>query len=365
MSLGIYLHIPFCKKKCPYCDFYSICNLSLKENYVSALIKSIEFYSDKNKCVDSIYFGGGTPSLLSTDDISSILHSVQNNFHVENPEITLEANPSSLSKTYLERLLKTGVNRLSIGVQSLDDNELSCLGRLHSKNQAISVIEDAKSAGFKNISADLMIGISHQTDASLIQSIEKLSELGVTHISSYLLKIEENTHYYEIKDKLNLPDDDEMADRYLLSVETLSRFGYKQYEISNFSKEGFESKHNLKYWRLEEYLGLGPGAHSFYNNERFYFERNLNSFLEMARNENFTPFSNGAPNLKEEYVMLSLRLHDGISLKKAKELGIDTSLILSVSQPFIKAGYMILNGENLYFTPKGFLVSNEIISKLI
>lgn len=365
MSLGIYLHVPFCKQKCPYCDFYSLCDLSLKEQYVDALVKAIEFYSDKKRVVDSVYFGGGTPSLLSVDEIGKILQTIKCKFNLKSPEITLEANPSSVSTTFFEGILKAGVNRLSLGVQSFNDQELSLLGRLHDKEKAETAIKTAKEVGFENISADLMIGVSNQTKESLINSIEKLSKLEVNHVSSYLLKIEKDTPYFKMEDSLNLPDDDEMANLYLLAVETLKKYGYQQYEISNFSKNGFESRHNLKYWKLEEYLGLGPAAHSFYNGQRFYFDRKLKSFLAMAENKKFIPTHDEKVNLKEEYIMLSLRLSDGISKRGATSFGVDFEELLSKSTAFIKAGYMVFDGERLFFTPKGFLVSNTIISRLI
>ncbi len=365
MSLGLYIHVPFCRQKCPYCDFYSLCDLSLKKDYVSVLIKAIEFYSDKNRIVDSVYFGGGTPSILFPDEIKKVLDAVRNNFNLKDAEITLEANPSSVSGDYFEKLLNVGVNRLSLGVQSLNDSELNILGRLHDAKTAENAIKVAKAAGFENISADLMIGISKQTDESLVQSIEGLSECEVNHISSYLLKIEEGTPYFKAADSLNLPDDDETAQRYLLAVESLEKFGYKQYELSNFSKVGFESRHNLKYWRLEDYLGLGPAAHSFYKGKRFYFERDLASFITMAKNGVFTPTVDERVDLKEEYIMLSLRLSDGLSLLRAKEFEIDVNELLRRVKGFIDANYMVFDGERLFFTPKGFLVSNAIIARLI
>lgn len=365
MNLGLYIHVPFCKRKCPYCDFYSLCDLSFKENYVSALVKAIEFYADKSRVVDSVYFGGGTPSLLSPDEIGKILGAVKDNFSLKDTEITLEANPSSVDKDYFEKILNAGVNRLSLGVQSLNDDELAVLGRLHDSKGAKNAITEARSAGFENISADLMIGVSKQTDESLVRSIAGLSECGVNHISSYLLKIEERTPYFNVADTLNLPNDDEIAERYLLAVDNLESFGYKQYEISNFSKVGFESRHNLKYWRLDDYLGLGPAAHSFYNCERFYFERDLVSFITMAKSGVFAPTIDEKADLKEEYIMLSLRLCEGLSIARAKGLGIDTSELLRRAKSFIDAEYMLFDGERLKFTPKGFLVSNAIIARLI
>ncbi len=365
MSLGLYLHVPFCKQKCPYCDFYSVCDLSVKEKYAEALIRAIEFYADKNRVVDTVYFGGGTPSLLSTFEVREILRVVANCFDLRNAEITMEANPSSVSEDYFDALLKTGVNRLSIGVQSLNDNELKVLGRLHDAKGARNAIRAARSAGFKNISADLMIGVSKQTNESLMKSIEGLSECEVEHISSYLLKIEEGTPYFKVYNTLNLPNDDEMANRYLLAVEALGNFGYKQYEISNFAKAGFESRHNLKYWRLDEYLGLGPAAHSLYNGERFYFGRDMKAFFDMAEKGVFKPIVDEKVDLQEEYIMLSLRLTEGLSVEKAKKLEIDVEKVLNRAKMFINAEYMIFDGERLYFTPKGFLVSNAIIAELI
>ena len=353
MSLGIYLHVPFCKQKCPYCDFYSLCDLSLKEQYVDALVKAIEFYSDKKRVVDSVYFGGGTPSLLSVDEIGKILQTIKCKFNLKSPEITLEANPSSVSTTFFEGILKAGVNRLSLGVQSFNDQELSLLGRLHDKEKAETAIKTAKEVGFENISADLMIGVSNQTKESLINSIEKLSKLEVNHVSSYLLKIEKDTPYFKMEDSLNLPDDDEMANLYLLAVETLKKYGYQQYEISNFSKNGVESRHNLKYWKLEDYLGIGPSAHSFLEGKRFYYNRNLNEFIKGT-----SPLPDGEGGSEEERVMLALRLAEGLKIDFTPTLAKKCDLLSKCGLLNMKDGFISL-------TDKGMLLSNSIITEIL
>ena len=364
-TLGLYLHIPFCLKKCSYCDFYSISDMSIMDDYVNSLTEAINFYKDKSKTVDTIYFGGGTPSLLKPQHIEKILNSVEKSFNIVSCETTIEANPCTVDENHLKDIFNLGVNRLSIGVQSLNDFELKALGRLHDSLGAIQTIKLAQKAGFSNISADLMMGIPNQTQKSLFDSIDGLNNLGVTHISSYMLKIEEGTPFFKNRSSLSLPNDDEVANFYLSAVEKLESLGFEQYEISNFAKKGFESRHNLKYWVLDDYLGLGPAAHSFYNGKRFYFERDISKFIKMANDKNFTPNFESEVDLKQEYIMLSLRLTKGLSLKRALELGIDVDMILRKAQKFIDMSFMKLDGDRLYFTKEGFLVSNTILSSII
>ncbi len=361
-KLGLYIHIPFCLRKCPYCDFYSLeYSEELKTQYVSAAVSCIEHFADRSRMVDSIYFGGGTPSLLSEKDIFQILETADKSFCVSNAEITMEANPSSATFEKLLGYRKSGVDRLSFGVQSLNDLELLDLGRLHDSKTAIRAINDAVKAGFNNISADLMLGISRQTEKSLTDSISALSSLDIKHVSAYMLSIEENTPYAKIKSSLLLPDEEKTADLYITTCDELEKHGFEQYEISNFAIKGFESRHNLKYWKLEEYLGIGPAAHSFYNGKRSYYPRDIKNFID----GDFSMISDDTFNPSEEYVMLSLRLKSGLDLKTAFEYGIDAQKLLEKAQRFIKQKLVIFDNDRLYLTKEGFLVSNYIISELM
>ena len=346
---GLYIHVPFCVKKCPYCDFYSLpFTESRAEEYKNAVVRNLLRYN--NEQFDTVYFGGGTPSLLYRH-IAEILSNVN---YTCNAEITAEFNPESAGKEVLEELKSAGINRLSIGVQSLDNAELNALGRRHSANEAKNAILLANKAGFENISADLMLGVLNQTERSLEQTIDELCGLPITHVSAYLLKIEENTvfgkRYNEIADKL--PNEDKQAELYLRAVEALEKRGFIQYEISNFAKSGYESRHNLKYWRAEEYVGIGPSAHSYYKGKRYAVPKRLDKFLESEfQTEEITE---EFPDREEERVMLGLRLCEGIELREE----------ISARLRFIPREYYRISGGRLSLTPKGFLVSNEIIAEL-
>lgn len=375
---GIYIHIPFCRRKCIYCDFYSVCfDEKLAKSFVSVLNKNIKNCNDKSFKVDTIYFGGGTPTTLLSKDLVSILNTLKNSFDVaENAEVTVEANPCTVTKEYLSELLSGGFNRISFGVQSAVDEELVELSRLHTFEQAKEAVLNAKSVGFENVSVDLMIGIINQTTDSLVTSINELTSLPIQHISAYMLKVEENTPLDLMIQNDNsilksIADEDEMSDRYLLMCEMLEEKGFYQYEISNFSKHGFESRHNLKYWRCEEYLGFGPNAHSYFNNKRFFNNCDILSFIE----------HNGEPNIcvtdseidkAEEYIMLSLRLTDGLNIDRLK--GLDKADrfkdIISTAEKINKLSEDKLisisdDKKNIFLTKNGFLVSNTIISQLL
>ncbi len=347
---GLYIHVPFCLKKCPYCDFYSLpFSESRAEEYKNAVVRNLARYN--NEQFDTVYFGGGTPSLLYKY-IAEILSNVN---YTLNAEITAECNPESAGEEVLGELKSAGINRLSIGVQSLNDSELNALGRKHSAEEAKNAVLLANKAGFENISADLMLGVLNQTERSLEQTIDELCRLPITHVSAYLLKIEENTvfgkKYAEIADKL--PNEDFQAELYLAAVEALEKRGFIQYEISNFAKSGYESRHNLKYWRAEEYVGIGPSAHSYYKGKRFAVKKSLENFLgsEFQTEEITDEF----PDREEERIMLGLRLCEGIELTEK----------ITARLKFIPREYYRISGGRLSLTPKGFLVSNEIIAELL
>lgn len=362
--LGLYIHIPFCPSKCPYCDFFSIRGKNDDyDKYVNTLNKKIKIWSDKiRKPVDTVYFGGGTPSVIGADLLCSILNTIKTNFNVnKNAEITFEANPNTGKFFDFEKAREIGFNRISIGLQSANNNELKLLGRTHNISDAINTIELSKKAGFSNISLDLMMGIPEQTTESLKHSIDFCVNNEVTHISSYILKLEKNTVFYKKQNKLNLPDDDKTAELYLFAVDYLRNNGYIQYEISNFSKPGYESKHNLKYWNLEDYLGIGPGAHSLLNNKRFYYNNSFEEFYkDVVTNDCIC-------DTEEEYIMLQLRLSKGLNFDEYKKFfghNMPEELIAKAKK-YEKLGFLNVTDTNIRFTTKGFLVSNTIIADLI
>ncbi len=367
---GIYIHIPFCKSKCPYCDFYSYrCKSEDKSVYVDALINEINTLSRVSDFVkepfkaDTLYLGGGTPSFLSGEELFRIITSAKEKFSIsDNGEITVECNPNSDIEAILPYLIKAGVNRISLGLQSAVDKERKVLGRLSNKNRVREVIELLKSNGITNISLDVMLGIPYQTEESLNETLDFVIESGVPHISAYMLKIEEGTHFHKNFDKYDFPDEEKTIEFYNQCADTLEKSGFIHYEISNFAKEGFESRHNTKYWKLQNYLGLGPGAHSYIDGNRFYFESNTEGFIN-GEKAVFDDFGGDA----EEYIMLKLRLKKGLQLSELKELYGEKPLIkIKEKAPFLKEqGLVEFDGERISLTRKGFLLSNSVICELI
>lgn len=362
---GLYLHIPFCEKKCRYCDFYSsFVTEELLDNYTNALIKSIHQWGGglNGRPIDTIYLGGGTPSLLQ-HRLPLLLTEIKNSFNVSRDcETTLELNPATNSKRLLEYAIKAEVTRLSIGAQSGSDEMLSLLGRTHSANDTQNTVALAREMGFSNISLDIMIGLPDSSADSLKYDLEFISSLSPDHISAYILKIEENTAFFARKDNLNLPDDDAQAEQYLLMCDFFESKGFEHYEISNFAKNGKKSRHNLKYWIGHDYLGIGPAAHSMLDSKRFYYPRDLKSFI----NGN-TPLPDGNGGGKEEYIMLRLRLKSGIVYEEYKSLfGAELSAeFLEKCRFYAKAGLMDLTDKKIALTNKGMLLSNSIITELL
>lgn len=354
MSRGLYIHIPFCLSKCPYCDFYSVkYRCETAEKYKDAVIRNLLCYNEK---FDTVYFGGGTPVLL-WKEICEILEHISLE---ENAEITVEANPCCSDKENLSALKKAGVNRISFGIQSLNDKELMALGRRHDAKTAVKAVETAYNCGFDNISADIMLGTHGQTVKSVESTINELSLLPLCHISAYMLKIEENTPFAKMR--LALPDEGTVCDIYLSVVEQLENIGIHQYEISNFAKSGRECRHNLKYWNCEEYVGIGPAAHSYYKGERFFVDRNIDDFIndEFQAAHKETDLAGGC----EEYAMLRLRLTQGLMLSEYAKRG-GNAEALERKLNLIPQHFFRFNGERLYLTPEGFLVSNSIIGTLL
>ena len=344
---GLYIHVPFCRKKCPYCDFYSVgYREELAAEYAEAVKRNLRYYSGR---YDTVYFGGGTPILLA-EHIPDILSEVR----IERgAEITVECNPVEMSEETLRLLYDCGVNRLSVGVQSAVDGELRALGRSHTFGQAREAILAANRIGFCDISVDLMLGTPQQDLSSLTYTVSQLRELPITHVSAYMLKIEPNTVFG--KKPPVLPDEDETASLYLSAVNMLRSIGFDQYEISSFARGGMTSRHNLKYWRREEYLGIGAAAHSFYKGRRFAVSRDLREFIASERQLEVTTDEN--INETEERIMLGLRLTEGIPEELWRR--VESAL------PLIPKQYYRIDNERLSLTAEGFLVSNGIISTLL
>ncbi len=363
-NIGLYLHIPFCKSKCPYCDFYSFSGKDIeKDNYTKVLKDKILSSVSPLQCKgDTLYIGGGTPSVLGAENLKALVCTCKNGFLTDNAEITVECNPHGLDDSFFNTLYDCGVNRISMGLQSAVDSERRILGRLSDRKQVENTVKTAQKVGFKNITLDVMLGIPNQTEKSLNETLEFCISLGVPHISAYMLKLEENTHFYKNAHKYNFPDDDSTADLYLQMCETLENNGIMQYEISNFAKKGFESQHNLKYWHCDEYLGLGPSAHSFLNGKRFYYDKDFNAFM----NGN-SPTTDGFGGDFTEYAMLNLRLVEGLNEEKVFErFGYNIPKeIYDKSQIFIDNGYMSKNENGLALTRKGFLLSNSILAEIL
>lgn len=362
-NLGVYVHIPFCASKCQYCDFFSKCGTYEEMNrYTDAVNKAlIEWGKKLVRSADTLYIGGGTPGLLGAERLISIAAAARSAFNLKNAEITAELNPASSDENFNFELLRLGgFNRLSIGMQSANDNELRRLGRIHTATDVKNTVRRARAAGFENISLDLMLCIPEQTNDSLIRSIKYCAELGADHVSAYILKIEDGTPFYKEKDVLTL-DEETQAERYMLACEQLEKLGYIQYEISNFAKNGKKSRHNLKYWNCNEYLGIGSAAHSYLNGKRFYTERSFEEFYSGIVHDD------GDGGSVEEYIMLRLRLTEGLTqqaFRRRFKKDIPTEYFAHAKK-FEKAGLLVCNDNEIKFTKSGFLVSNSLIAEII
>ncbi len=356
--VGIYIHVPFCAKKCPYCDFYSLpYRKTAVGAYVDALCRNL-WALPSHIIADTVYFGGGTPSLLTEDALKRIMAALHHAVTVTaDAEITLEANPCTMTAKALAGWYSAGINRLSVGVQSFCDEELRLLGRNHSAQQAAEAICRAADAGFANISADLMLGTPMQTEDSLAESIAKAVALPVQHLSAYLLKIEEGTAFWQ--NPPAVADDDTAAERYAQLSAAMAAAGFAHYEISNYAIPGFESRHNLKYWRCEPYIGLGPAAHSCYGGKRTYVPASLQDFL----NAPLQPVQVESETAcdAEERIMLGLRLQEGICPDDFAEI---RDALLRLAKPLIPQFLQLREGR-LHLTEKGMPVSNAVIARLL
>ena len=372
--LGLYLHIPFCRSKCVYCDFYSLPRSEDRmDAYADALCAHLTETAPfaANHLVDTVYFGGGTPSYLGAKRLAKILKVILKKFRVaKDAEITLEANPDSAGDwKALRTLRKCGFNRISLGMQSADDTELAEIGRVHTMAQVSAAVEAARKAKFQNLSLDLIYGLPHQTLEGWQKTLSAAADLEPEHLSCYGLKVEAGTPLFDRKDTAGLPGDEAQADMYLYAVEFLKAQGYEQYEISNFARPGFASRHNLKYWTLGEYAGFGPGAHSDFGGVRYAYTRDLEAYIRGVRDH--------APMLSEndrippldrdtEWIMLGLRTTAGLDPKVFENR---FRRRFACFLPFLRqcagAGYAVEEDGCWRLTPRGFLVSNQIIGGML
>ncbi len=361
--LGLYIHIPFCQKKCNYFDFYSIVPTDdIKKRYTQSLCKEIKKWGERTaRPIDTIYIGGGTPSLLSDAELSAVFSVINNSFNVlSDAEITVEVNPGDNINQFLKCAALLGVNRVSIGAQSCNDNELCALGRRHNVKDVKTAVDAARSLGFNNISADIMLGLPNSTGDTLQKSIDGILSLDTEHISAYILKIEKGTPFDLMK--ISVPDDDEVSGQYLQLCGALKEAGFEHYEISNFAKKGFESRHNNRYWTQEEYIGIGPAAHSFFEGERFYYDRDINSFIDSPKT-----ISDGKGGDEAEFIMLALRLSRGLIFEEFEEKFNKpiNKLIIKKAENLSKRGLCTVDQNRISLSDTGMLVSNAIIFNLL
>lgn len=368
--IGLYIHVPFCVCKCPYCDFYSLAapTNEVMDQYTAAVERELVHWHDRFPGqADTLYFGGGTPSLLGPERIARLIAKSASLWGLSKAEITLEANPADNLYPLLCAFSTAGGNRLSMGMQAVTAAELAALGRRHRPEHIRQAVDAAHRAGIHNLSLDIMLGIPQQTTATAVAAVAAATQLGATHLSAYLLKIEEGTPFAAQRDRLALPDEDALADRYLAVADAAEQAGYRQYEISNFARPGHESRHNLKYWDLQPYIGIGPSAHSFIGGKRCAYPRDLTAFIkgnvpvpEAAAQQMVTESS------PEEYLMLRMRLSAGISQADYfRRFGVPMPAAWRHRAALLPPVLIRLTEDGFCLTREGFLVSNAIIAHLL
>lgn len=373
--LGIYVHIPFCRSKCEYCDFYSMpCkDDKIMDSYLDAVCAHIKEAGAlaPGYRVDSVYFGGGTPSYYGADAIAIIMTTIRRHFDVAgDAEITFECNPDSVTDKFLHRMRAEGFNRVSMGVQNDNDEVLKKLGRPHTYEQAVQAFQRIRRAGFRNVSLDLMYGLPGQTLADWQETLENVLQMNPEHMSCYGLKVEEGTPLYDYKDFADLPDDDTQADMYLAAVEALRMHGFRQYEISNFARKGLYSRHNMKYWIGGEYLGFGPSASSDFAGKRYTMIRDLETYIKgIKEGGRIMEDVQEIPNRERagEYLMLRLRTNLGISgAEYEKRYVLPFAPLEEVLEKYLNYGKAQRSDDGRWsLTPQGYLISNDIISDLL
>ena len=379
-NLGIYIHIPFCKKKCYYCDFVSFsCKDNLIVKYIDCLKKeiksSIKINSIDDYIINTIYIGGGTPSYIDSKYIVDVLAEIKQKFKVdESAEITIEVNPGTVTKEKLEDMFEAGVNRLSIGLQSDNDYILKTIGRIHNYKEFLNTYNLARKVGFKNINIDLMLGLPNQTVEMLENTVNNIINLKPEHVSIYSLILEEGTKLEELVNDgiISLPDENEEREMYYIVREILEQNHYFQYEISNYSKIGFESKHNLACWNQEEYIGFGVASHSYIDKERFSNIDNIEEYIKniedgnVSKNYKIHEKQNKETQMKE-YMMLGLRKIEGISILKFKEKFIENPILIFKNElnKLVNKGLLEIDGDYIRLTLKGIDFANIVWEEFV
>ncbi|WP_195945499.1 radical SAM family heme chaperone HemW [Paraclostridium bifermentans] len=374
--LGLYIHVPFCAQKCYYCDFNSYkINSNQKKEYLINIEREMKFYKEefKDKCFDTVFFGGGTPSILTVSELKELVNNINENFNIkDDAEITIECNPGTINREKLEAMKKMGINRLSIGLQATQNYHLKSIGRIHTYEEFEKNYYDALNIGFENINIDLMYALPNQKTQEWKDTLDKIIKLNPSHISAYSLILEEGTKLYDMyqNKEFELLDEDTDINMYNYTIDTLKRHGYNQYEISNYSKENLECKHNIIYWKCDNYLGLGPGASGFIGDTRY---SNIEDICEYNKciMQNIRPVSEEIELTKkdkiEEFIFMGLRMNEGINIDVFKER-FDTDfydIYQEVMDKLIKRELVRFDGKNISLTQKGREISNSVFIEFL
>jgi len=373
-ATGIYVHFPFCTSKCLYCDFNSYVNKNeLQAKYLQSLVKEIKMYEDKNLDIDTIFIGGGTPSFMFQGCISTVISAIKKSFNVLNDaEITIEGNPDSITLSKVREWKDSGINRVSVGLQTANNRLLKLIGRPHTKDDYIKAIDLIKSVGINNINTDCLIGLPRQKQSDVKYTLNLVNKLNCSHISVYSLILEENTPLFDLVNNktLKLPKEEKTLGMYNYAYRTLKKYGFDRYEVSNFAKAGFECHHNQNTWKMHKYLGFGAGAHGFYLGKRYNNHYEIEEYIKALEDGN-KPIENidliDNKELLEETIMLGLRTRDGIDLEKIKtEFGVDLKNTKEKEINYLLLNNLIiLKGDSLIATDLGFTVLNKVILDLV
>ena len=377
-EIGIYIHIPFCKSKCYYCDFISFADKkNYQEEYIEAMIKEIKNIDLSQYNINTVYIGGGTPSILDSKYIVRILNEIKNVLEIStchNVEITIEVNPGTVNKEKLKAYKEAGINRLSIGLQSADDNLLKEIGRIHKYEDFLKTYETAREIGFKNINIDLMLGLPNQSLNILENSVKRVIELKPEHISVYSLILEEGTKLYNLVEsgKVVLPSEEIERKMYWKVKTMLEQNGYIHYEISNFAKEGYEARHNSDCWEQKEYIGVGVAAHSYLNNTRFSNTENLEEYIENIKNNSFEKNiiiheEQTKESMQKEYMLLGLRKIEGVCIKEFKNKFGQNPIFLYQKEldKLVREELIEINGDYIKLTNKGLDLANLVWEEFV
>lgn len=375
INTSLYIHIPFCDHKCIYCDFYSIITSENVDNFLQTLKTEIDFYAkiySSDRIITSLFFGGGTPSLMSSEYIDEIIRYSKQKFKFDNnAEITLETNPGTVDREKLIAFRDCGVNRISIGIQSFDDEDLKFLTRIHNKQSAIDTVYNAADAGFENINIDLIFNLPGQTKEKWKINLEQAVALPIKHISAYSLILERGTilNKLVLDGKVKIQDEDYDADLYELTIDYLNDNGFYQYEVSNFAKRDFECAHNKAYWHHQDYIGLGPSAHSFIKNKRWWNYSSLKKYISEVEQKQNAMMNSEILNdhqLQDEYIMLALR-SDGLKLDDyIKKFGHEWLDKHAKDFEILKKQNLVeIRHNTIKLTPKGYAICDEILSKIL